>query len=198
MRAAYEAVIVSGSRWLARFGGVLVLIAVFLVTGDVVTRSISGAAPFFSFEISSYLFAAAVAFGLPLALVERQHVRIDIVYRLFPAPIRAVLDVAAVSSVAVVAITVARYGWDTLAQTMKLGAISNSTLAIPLAIPQGIWVAGLVWFAFVSAILTVAAALALVTGRLATVTRIAGVPLGQDVEEALAEAKTAGGTEPSR
>ena len=51
------------SRWSAWIAGILVLAAGLLIAGDVIARNIWSTSPFYSFEISRYLFGATVAFA---------------------------------------------------------------------------------------------------------------------------------------
>ena len=51
----------------------------------------------------------------------------------------------------------------------------NTPLATPLWIPQGLWVAGLVWMCVVLALMLIRASVAMVTGDIAAVKALCGV-----------------------
>jgi len=162
------------SRWFARAGGLMMFVSALLVSAEVVLRGMFSLAVLNSFEISIYLFAAAIAFGFAYALTERSHIRIDVLYARFPAPARGALDVLALAGLTALGGLFAWYAWGTAAQSAGMGAVSNSTLAVPLVLPQGVWVAGLLWFVVVAALLTVATAERLLRGDHAAVRTLGG------------------------
>ncbi|WP_372012802.1 TRAP transporter small permease subunit [Tistrella mobilis] len=164
------------SRWSAWIAGILVLAAGLLIAGDVIARNIWSTSPFYSFEISRYLFGATVAFGLSFALVERAHIRIDPLVKLTRGRLRSLMDVFAILATVPVAGAIAWYAWDLTVQSAELGAISNSPLGLQQWIPQAIWAVGMTWFALIALALAVLALVALVRGREAEVGRIVGLP----------------------
>ncbi len=68
------------------------------------------------------------------------------------------------------------HGWRVVAQSAGLGARSNSTLAVPLTLPQGAWAVGLTLFALAAAVLTIRVAALLARGRVDDVLARTGVP----------------------
>ncbi|PPD15674.1 MAG: hypothetical protein CTY25_05035 [Methylobacterium sp.] len=164
------------SRCAAWLAGGLVLVSALLVGVDVLMRNLFGLSALYSFELSRYLFGAVVTFGLSFALVERAHIRIDPLVRLLPAGARAVADVVALAATAPVALVMAWQGIDLVHQSLRLGAISNSPLGIPIAIPQGMWAFGLIWFAVTSVVLLVVASGALAKAQFDRVNALAGLP----------------------
>ncbi len=138
------------SRWLAWLGGAMLLLSAALVSLDVIFRSLWKVSYFESFELSTYAFAIATALGLSYALVSKAHIRIEVLYVLLPLRARAWLDVVAYSGLAVVAGALLYYCGLTVWGNLQSGARSNSSLSLPLAIPQGLWLLGLAWFALLS------------------------------------------------
>ena len=143
------------SRWLAWIGGGLILFCAVPITLDVAARKLAGAALFEGYEISTYIFAVAVALGYGYTLLVGAHIRVDAVYSRFPKTGRALLDVVAMAAMMLVAATLAWYAVDTARESFTMGARANTTLGTPLAIPQFLWAAGLVWFALVTVIVLV-------------------------------------------
>ena len=166
------------SRWSARLGGLVVLACAFLVTLEVALRSLPGGMPrglqLHSFDLTNYGFAAAVAFGFAYALTTRAHIRIDLLYPLLPQWLRAVLDAAALLSLALMGAVMAWHGWSVVAQSLRLGAMPNSTLRLPLAIPQSVWATGLSWFALVAVVLAARALWQLAHGQVDRVRAASG------------------------
>lgn len=138
------------SRWLAWLGGAMLLLSAALVSLDVIFRSLWKVSYFESFELSTYAFAIATALGMSYALVSRAHIRIELLYVLLPLRARAWLDVVAYGGLAVVAGALLYYCGLTVWGNLQSGARSNSSLSLPLAIPQGLWLLGLAWFALLA------------------------------------------------
>ncbi len=153
----------------------MILVAVFLVTAEVVARNLGLGVRLHAFELTNYAFAAAIAFAFSYALVERAHIRIDLLYQWLPVGLRAWLDALALVSLSVMSCGMAWQGWRVVSASLRLGARPNSTLDIPLAVPQAIWATGLTWFALVATLLSLIAVAGLVRGRFAQVHAAAGV-----------------------
>tara|TARA_R110002051_G_scaffold173012_3_gene243206 strand:+ start:953 stop:1513 length:561 start_codon:yes stop_codon:yes gene_type:complete len=141
------------NRSIALICGVVLLVAVALILLEVLGRRISlfriGGAD----ELSGYVMAGIATWGFAYALVERAHVRIDLVYAKLPAPGRAAFDILALASVLFVAALVSFYAYDVLAKSIARGSRSNTPLAIELWIPQIVWFAGWAWLTITSATL---------------------------------------------
>lgn len=173
--------------WLA---GLALLAAAALVTVDIVARkalavSIGGAD-----ELSGYALAVATAWGFGATLLARAHIRIDVLHRLAPAGLRAALDILALAAMTVVALLLAVFGWEVLEATLRRGSTANTPLRTPLWIPQGLWVAGLVFFAAVPVLLILRALVASARGDRARVTGLAGI---RSTDEELVEARATSG-----
>jgi len=166
----------TASRVLAWVAGALVLAAALLIGADVLLRNAFRIAPFHSFELSRYAFGASVALGLAFAVTERANIRIDILHRLLPRRAHAWLDVLGLVALAPVALAFAWYAWDVTRESLRLGAVSNTPLAIPVAWPQGLFAAGLSWFAFVCCAYALVALWALLRGDAQSVDRVGGMP----------------------
>ena len=176
--SALERLCAVASRWSARLGGLVILASALLVAAEVILRNLPGGPPalrLHSFELTHYGFAAAIAFGFAYALTERAHIRIDVLYALLPLPLRAALDALSLLALAGMAALMAWQAWGVTAQSARMGAMPNSTLQIPLAVPQAIWSAGLTWFALVAALLAGQGLARLLTGRVAALHAASGV-----------------------
>lgn len=143
------------SRWLAWIGGVVLLLSAVCISLDVVFRALWKVTYFESFELSGYAFAIATAMGMSYALVSRAHIRIELLYAKLPLKARAWLDVWAFAALAVIGSVLLYWCAQTVLGNLQSGARSNSSLAIPLAMPQMLWLVGLVWFALVALVYAV-------------------------------------------
>lgn len=135
------------SRILAWIAGFLILLSAVLVSVDVLTRSIFKLTFMSSFELSSYAFAAAVTLGLSYTLILRSHIRIEVVYVLLKPRLRIVLDFLAIITLAITASVFTWHAMQTVWYSWSINAHSNTPLAVPMVVPQGIWLVGLAWFA---------------------------------------------------
>src|SRR5262245_36327103 len=117
----------------ALVGGLLLLAAAVIIGVDIIlrytiSRSIGGAD-----ELSGYALAIATAWGLSFTLLHRAHIRIDSLYELFPAWIRAALDVTSVLTFLLFMGLTTWGAWGVLSQSLASKARSISALATPLA-----------------------------------------------------------------
>lgn len=128
----------------------MIFLIALLVCGDVITRNLFNMIVFHSYELANYLFAIAVALSFAFALIERSHIRIEVLYALFPTPLRRVLDVVALLSVAATAGLFAWKGWLLAIGNIARGSKSNSALGLQVGWPQAAWAVGLTVFALVA------------------------------------------------
>ena len=172
----------------AWFGGALMILTSFVIGVEVLIRkflnlSIGGAD-----ELAGYALAIGTAWSLGYALVHRAHIRIDSLYVLMPRPVAVALDLVGLAALAGFFALVAWHGYGVLVQSIDVGARSMSRLATPVAIPQAIWVIGLVAFLLIALALFVRAAAALAAGDLRTVQRLIGSrTASQELEEEIRE-----------
>ncbi|MFA7437921.1 TRAP transporter small permease subunit [Castellaniella sp.] len=172
--------VIAVSRVLAWLAGLLLLASALIVSIDVITRGLVSLTFLQSFELSSYAFAAAVTLGLAYTLISRTHIRIEVIYVLLKPRLRAVLDLLAISTMAVTAIALAWFSFQTVWYSWSINSHSNTTLAVPLALPQGIWLLGIIWFAFTAVWLTVRSIRHLIRGQYRLLASEIGVLALQD------------------
>jgi len=155
------------ARLAARAGGLAVLVMAFVIGIDILARKLfghtllSGGAG----ELSGYALAIVSAWGASLALVNRAHIRIDILQSAVPRPWRIALDLLAIAVFAAAAGVLAWVGCATFLESLRRDAHSMTPLAVPLAVPQALWAAGLVFLFATSIHLAALALLRLAQGR---------------------------------
>ena len=152
------------SRAMAWVAGGLLLVAVAMVVAEIVLR-LMGSGLASAHELSGYILAVVSAWGFAYALVERAHVRIDVVYLNCRTPLRAAMDALALVTVAAVAAVIVWQAIGVVDTSIARGSRANTPLQTPLWIPQAIWFAGLVWFLITALVLTLRVAVALVARR---------------------------------
>lgn len=95
-------------------------------------------------EITTYVFAVTTTFAFPFAILQRANIRIDILRNLFARRVRLGLDVLAYAAFTLVFALIAYRACALSWQSFEEGSRSITPLRSYLAIPQGLWSAGLV------------------------------------------------------
>ncbi|MCB1469640.1 MAG: hypothetical protein KDK08_21400, partial [Rhizobiaceae bacterium] len=72
------------------------------------------------------------------------------------------------------------FGLQMLVSSIRFGATSQSSLAIPKAVPQALWLAGLGWFLFVAVVLLVNCLVSIAKGEWHRVALLAGAQQLED------------------
>jgi TRAP-type C4-dicarboxylate transport system permease small subunit len=169
------------ARVLAWIGGGMIMAAALIVSTEVICRKMF-AFPFSgSDEIAAYLFAVGTSWSMAFVLVTRGHVRIDVLYGIFPPTFRAILDIVALLGLGVLVLALADRSWEILADNYSGWNRSNTPLRLVLAYPQSLWFAGWAFFLLGIVLALLRSVAALMSGDLATVSATVGVP-SQDEE----------------
>jgi len=187
MRHALDAALAAAQRVAhagALGGGLLILAAALLVSVDVTLRKLANTTLGGADELSGYALAIGSTWSFAFVLLARGHVRIDALYQHLPRKLAAACDLFAIVALLVFASLIAWHGAGTLAQSWQLGARSNSSLAVPLAVPQALWWIGYLGFVICAVLLLVRAAAALLAGDLAEANRLIGA---RSIEEEAAD-----------
>ncbi|MEO7114868.1 MAG: TRAP transporter small permease subunit [Caldimonas sp.] len=162
------------SRFAVWVGGALMIASVFLIGFDVVSRKFFQLSTNGSNELSGYAFAISTSWALAFTMLQRINVRVDVLYRLLPVRLTALLDWLAVVAMGVFVGYVTYYGVRVAETSWTRDAMANTTLGTPLWIPQGLWALGLVWMSIVLLLMLVRASIALVTGDIPLVKALCG------------------------
>lgn len=168
-------------RWVERLsrvavwiGGALMVASVFLIGVDVISRKFFQLSTNGSNELSGYAFAISTSWALAFTMLQRINVRVDVLYRLLPVRLTALLDWLSVVAMGVFLGYVTYYGVRVAETSWSRDAMANTTLGTPLWIPQGLWAIGLVWMSIVLLLMLVRASIALVTGDIPLVKALCG------------------------
>ncbi len=102
-------------------------------------------------ELGGYVLAVGSSLAFTIALIDRAHVRIDLVHRKLPRRIRAALDAVAASLLALFALLLVWVGYGVIRETLEYQSTAQTPWATPLIYPQGLWYATLLVFAAVAA-----------------------------------------------
>ena len=174
------------SKFVVWIGGGLLIFASVMTTVDVLLRkflnwSFSGAD-----EIAGYLFAVATSFAMAHALLNRAHVRIDALYSVLPARVRTILDLLAFLLLGGFLALVTERAYSVWWASYESSSVSITPLVTPLAIPQGFWFAGYVFFMLVFTLMLIRIVVALFERDWARIDSLIGArTIDQDLEEEL-------------
>lgn len=152
----------------------LFLIAIAAIIIEIVAR-FYGYATTVSVELSGYVMASIIAWASSYALLQKCHVRIDLLYRARPDRAKSLLDILSISSFFAVAVFLA---WSTAylaLDSFEFGVVSNTTQRVPLWIPQASWSLGFIWLAICAGLLAAKAILAWLNEDRAGVVAAVGV-----------------------
>ena len=127
------------------FLGLSLVVTVETLARKLLNFSIQGAD-----ELGGYALAAGGVIAFSLALVGRNHIRVDVFHERFSPRAQAVLNVLAYVLLAAFALLLAFVGFKVVADTMAYRSTAPTPWQTPLIWPQGVWYAGLVVFALVT------------------------------------------------
>jgi len=168
-------------------GGVLLLASAFLIGVDVLLRRFMGTSVGGADELAQFALAVGTTWSLAGALCDRAHIRVDSAYSRFPLRLRVILDMLGIALFIFFFALVTWNAFGVLEQSWTSNSISHSALQMPIVIPQGLWVLGLVAFIFVATTLLLDAVVKLISGDFRAVSRSIGTKSAQEeVEEELA------------
>ena len=174
----------SGSLWLARAGGVLILLTVALVTMEILSRQLIGRSNLHATEITGYVMAISTSWAFAYTLMRKAHIRIDALYVKLPVSARGMLDLIALMSLALFCVLVVGAAFDVAELSYTGGARANTPLGTPVWIPQALWLLGLVWFSVAVVLMSLRVLLGLLSGQMNDVQRLAGSPtLDEQIRE---------------
>ena len=167
----------TANRWIALLCGIVLMGAVALIMAEVLGRQFPAMRIGGADELSGYVMAAIATWGFSYALVERAHVRIDLIHNRLPVMGRAALDIVALASVLLVAVLVAWHAYDVLAKSLARGSRSNTPLGVPLWMPQIVWFGGWAWMVITSGLLLALTVMLTALRRFEMVEQIASIPV---------------------
>jgi TRAP-type C4-dicarboxylate transport system permease small subunit len=145
---AYRALEAVSARALSAAGWCYLAMTL-IICFDIFARRLLGFSTEATSELTGYLLAVGMTWGLAGTLFERAHVRIDVLVQRLPIGLRVWLHLLALATLLLAAgffvfgsMRLALYSWE-------LGATDLSGISTPLALPQGLWAAGfvLLWLA---------------------------------------------------
>ena len=149
------------------FGGIFLLLSVVVVV-ETASRKLFNVSLQGADELGGYALAVGSTIAFSLALMGRNHIRVDVFHEKFPRALQAALNWLSIASLAVLGIFIAWVAFKVIADTRQYGSTAQTPWATPLIWPQGVWFAGLVTFALVAFGYAARATVLLLSGRIDT------------------------------
>jgi TRAP-type C4-dicarboxylate transport system permease small subunit len=98
-------------------------------------------------ELSGYAIALGAPLAFAVALLERSHIRINLLYLKLAPKRQALLDAAAVVSLGVLALFLLVFTVQNVMDTQQYHSIAQTPWATPLIYPQALWLVAMLAFA---------------------------------------------------
>ena len=151
---------------LANIFGVIFLVLSVVVTVETIARKVFNFSLQGADELGGYSLAVGSVLAFTLALLGRNHIRVDVLHELFPRGVRAAMNWLSIVLLAAFAVTLVVICAKVLRETVEYGSTAQTPWATPLIYPQSVWYAGLVMFMLAALVLAGRASWLLFTGRL--------------------------------
>ncbi|WP_421546500.1 TRAP transporter small permease subunit [Pseudomonas sp. QD4] len=182
------------ARLSAWVGGIALMGTALMIGIDLILRKTLGLSLGGADEIAGYVLAIVSTWAFPIALLKRSHIRVDILYSRLSLKARSLLDLLALSGMALFAGTLLYHAWGVLWDSIHYRSISTTPLQIPLWAPQSIWFAGYAFFALTLAVLACTSLSRLRQRRWAAINGLIGI---NSVEEDIQQETHGGAGAPS-
>ncbi len=154
-----------GFRWLLYAAGWWLMLIVVLTCVEILGRKLFGFSLQGVDEIGGYTLSVTASLALSWALVQRGHTRVDFLLARFSPGVQAICNVAAVTTLALIASYAAYRGVTVLSESIEFKSRSTTPLQTPLWIPQSGWLIGWMIFAATSVTFAVHAWILLIRDR---------------------------------
>jgi TRAP-type C4-dicarboxylate transport system permease small subunit len=152
------------------FGLVFVGLAC-LVTVETISRKLFNVSLQGADELGGYALAVGSTIAFSLALMGRNHIRVDVFHERLPARAQAIANWISIVSLAVFGVFIAYLAFKVIGDTLQYRSTAQTPWATPLIIPQSVWYVGLVIFALVACGYALRATRLLFGGGIATLNR---------------------------
>lgn len=127
------------------FGAIFMLLA-FAVTVETLVRKLFNFSLQGVDELGGYSLAIGSTIAFALAIVGRNHIRVDVFHDRFPRSVKALLNWLSIVLLACMAVLFVIVSWRVLVESLEYRSTAQTPWATPLIYPQSLWYAGLVLF----------------------------------------------------
>jgi TRAP-type C4-dicarboxylate transport system permease small subunit len=152
---------------LANIFGTVFLILSVIVTIETICRKVFTFSLQGADELGGYALAVGSTLAFSLALIGRNHIRVDVFHERFPPRAQAWLNWISSVLLALFTILVVAVSFKVLKDSVAYGSTAQTPWATPLIWPQSLWYAGFVMFMLLTIGYAVRATRLLFGGRIA-------------------------------
>jgi len=161
------------------FGYLLIGLSLVVVV-ETLGRKLAGFSLQGADELGGYVFAVSSTLAFTVALIERGHIRIDLLRNVLPRGIEALIDWLAAVLMLCFSALLAWACLQVLRETIEYGSVAPSPWGTPLVYPQSVWLAYMLLFFFIALWFAVDATALLFKKRFAELVRRHGAKSLQD------------------
>ena len=181
------------------FGGIFLALSA-MVAVETMSRKLFNVSLQGADELGGYALAVGSTIAFSLALMGRNHIRVDVFHEKFPRGLQAAFNWLSIVAIAAFGAFIAWIAFKVIGDTLAYRSTAQTPWATPLIYPQGVWYAGLVIFALVAIGYAVRATMLMVAGHIDTLNRdfhpkSAKEELKEELED-LAQRQVAPGAQP--
>lgn len=151
---------------LANLFGVIFLVLSVIVTIETIARKVFSFSIQGADELGGYALALGSTLAFSLAIIGRNHIRVDVFHEMFPRRAKAALNWLSITMLALFAVVIAVVSVKVLRETIEYGSTAQTPWATPLIYPQSLWYAGFLLFMCVAIGYALRATYLLVSGRI--------------------------------
>ena len=149
------------------FGAIFLALAA-IVTTETAARKLFNVSLQGADELGGYALAVGSTLAFSLALMGRNHIRVDVFHERFSRRAQAFLNWISIVLLAAFAVFIGWVSFKVIGDTLAYRSTAQTPWATPLIIPQGVWYAGLAVFALVACGYALRATRLLLGGDIAT------------------------------
>ena len=150
---------------LASIFGVIFLALSVIVTIETIARKVFSFSIQGADELGGYALAVGSTLAFSLAIIGRNHIRVDVFHEMFSRRVKAALNWLSITMLALFALVIALVSIKVLRETVEYGSTAQTPWATPLIYPQSLWYAGFLLFMLVAIGYAARASYLLFSGR---------------------------------
>lgn len=152
-------------RWLGTLFGLIFVALSLVVALETALRRLFSISLQGADELGGYALAVGATIAFSLALLGRNHIRVDVFHERLPQGLQTLLNWLSALSMAGFAALLAWLAWFVIQDSRSYQSVSQTPWATPLVYPQTAWLLGLVTFGLLAVGIAAYATCLLVTGR---------------------------------
>lgn len=155
-------------RWLGTIFGLIFVALSLIVAVETAIRKLFNVSLQGADELGGYALAVGATIAFSMALLGRNHIRVDVFYGRFPAVLKTAINWLSALSLAGFAGLLAWLAWFVIQDSQSYQSVSQTPWATPLVYPQTAWLTGLIIFAVLAVGIGLYSTYLLLTGRIAS------------------------------